>query len=74
MNTEKQIIKLLREKSCTKQEVYRKTKGIFGDFQKILQNNFIAISILLKYFINLFGIIKKNKSRNLIILFLKRII
>ncbi len=37
MKKEKQIIELLRSKASTKQEVYRKTKEIFADFQKYLK-------------------------------------
>ena len=34
---EKEIIDLLKQKSCTKQDVYRKTQAVFTDLQK-LQN------------------------------------
>jgi len=36
MNTEKNIVKLLKEKASTKQKVYRITKAVFSDFQEIL--------------------------------------
>ena len=35
---EDQIIELLKSKASTKQEVYRKTKEIFADFQKNLKD------------------------------------
>ncbi len=34
---EKEIINLLLEKSCTKQDVYRKTQAVFADFQSKLK-------------------------------------
>ena len=34
---EDQIIELLKSKASVKQEVYRKTRGIFADFQKNLK-------------------------------------
>jgi len=37
MNTEKNIVKLLKEKASTKQKVYRITKAVFSDFQEILK-------------------------------------
>jgi len=37
MKKEEKIIELLRSKASTKQEVYRKTKEIFADFQKYLK-------------------------------------
>ena len=36
MDSEKEILKLLKEKSCTKQKVYKITKGVFGEIQEIL--------------------------------------
>ena len=36
MNTEENIVKLLKEKASTKQKVYRITKAVFSDFQEIL--------------------------------------
>ena len=36
MGSEKNILKLLQEKSCTKQQVYKITKAIFAEIQEIL--------------------------------------
>jgi len=36
MDSEKNILKLLKEKSCTKQKVYKITKGVFAEIQEIL--------------------------------------
>jgi len=37
MNNKEKIVKLLKTKSSTKQEVFRKTKSVFTDFQKYLK-------------------------------------
>jgi hypothetical protein len=37
MNTEENIVNLLKEKASTKQKVYRITKAVFSDFQEILK-------------------------------------
>ena len=37
MNTEENIVKLLKEKASTKQKVYRITKAVFSDFKEILK-------------------------------------
>ena len=34
---EKEIIDLLKQKACTKQDVYRKTQSVFADLQKLLK-------------------------------------
>ncbi|MEC7864065.1 MAG: hypothetical protein VX762_02590 [Bacteroidota bacterium] len=36
MDSEKNILKLLKEKSCTKQKVYKITKGVFAELQEVL--------------------------------------
>tara|TARA_B100001758_G_C18289318_1_gene546102 strand:+ start:306 stop:980 length:675 start_codon:yes stop_codon:yes gene_type:complete len=36
MNSEKEILKLLKDKSSVKQEVYKITKGVFADIQDVL--------------------------------------
>ena len=35
---EKEILNLLKQKSCTKQDVYRKTQAVFTDLQKLLKS------------------------------------
>ena len=37
MNDKEKIVELLKTKSSTKQEVYRKTKGVFAEFQQYLE-------------------------------------
>ena len=37
MNTEENIVKLLKEKASTKQKIYRITKNVFANFQDVLQ-------------------------------------
>lgn len=37
MNSEEEIVSLLKEKACTKQKIYRITKNIFANFQDVLQ-------------------------------------
>ena len=41
---EKEIIKLLKQKASTKQDVYRKTQAIFADLQKLLKQKASRIS------------------------------
>ena len=41
---EKEIIELLEQKACTKQDVYRKTQSIFADLQKLLKAKAISLS------------------------------
>jgi len=37
MNSEEEIVSLLKEKACTKQKIYRITKNVFANFQDVLQ-------------------------------------
>ena len=41
---EKEIIELLEQKACTKQDVYRKTQIIFSNLQKLLKAKAISLS------------------------------
>jgi hypothetical protein len=41
---EKEIIELLEQKGCTKQDVYRKTQSVFSDLQKLLRFKAISLS------------------------------
>jgi hypothetical protein len=36
MNDKEKIVELLKTKASTKQEVYRKTKSVFAEFQQYL--------------------------------------
>ena len=44
MNSEKSIVKLLKEKSCTKQNVYKITKEVFAEIQEILSAKAIRLN------------------------------
>ena len=44
MDSEKNILKLLKEKSCTKQKVYKITKGVFAEIQEILSAKAIRLN------------------------------
>ena len=37
LEMEKEIIDLLKQKACTKQDVYRRTQAVFADLQKLLK-------------------------------------
>ena len=44
MDSEKNILKLLKEKSCTKQKVYKITQGVFAEIQEILSAKAIRLN------------------------------
>ena len=44
MKKDEEIIELLKSKAVTKQQVYRKTKDVFSDFQKILKEKLTNIN------------------------------
>ncbi len=44
MNSENNILKLLKEKSCTKQKVYKITKSVFAEIQDILSEKAIRLN------------------------------
>ena len=44
MKKDKEIIELLKSKAVTKQQVYRNTKEVFADFQKILKEKLTNIN------------------------------
>ncbi len=44
MKKDKEIIELLKSKAVTKQQVYRNTKEVFADFQKVLKEKLTGIN------------------------------
>ena len=44
MKKDKEIIELLKSKAVTKQQVYRNTKEVFADFQKVLKEKLTVIN------------------------------
>ncbi len=44
MESKKKIIDLLKEKACTKQKVYKITKAIFADMQKVLKQKAVSLN------------------------------